>query len=226
MRIIMQGLVGSHLYGFATPESDFDYKGVYVAPTEEVLSLKKPKEHIVWSDGDKEGTYYEVEKYLRLAAQANPSILELLFLPWYEVLTPEGGLLISIRSALLSTRVRKTYGGYVHQQIHKLRIHEGDYFESKVRNRYMKHARHIVRLLLQCEQLLTTGILDPVVPESEKDTIYNMGHQSLEFIEKYVEQHICKIDSCDTVLPKEPNYDVINDTLLAIRKMNQGATYV
>lgn len=220
MKVIIEGLVGSHLYGFATPESDYDYKGCYVAPTSEVLSLKKPKECIVWTEGNREGTYYEVEKYVRLAAQANPSILELLFLPEYEILTEEGALLVEARSAFLSTRVRQTYGGYVHQQVRKLRMHQGDYFESKVRNRYMKHARHIVRLLLQCEQLLECGWLDPVVPESEKSTIYNMGQQPLSFIERYVGRHIRRIDSCKTTLPDEPNYATINSVLLEIRGMN------
>ena len=129
-------------------------------------------------------------------------------------------MILEARDAFLSTRVRQTYGGYVHQQIRKLRSHEGDYFESKVKNRYMKHARHIVRLLFQCEQLLTTGVLDPVVPESEKDAIYNMGHEELEFIESYVDRHIRRIDSCKTSLPDEPDYDTINSVLLAIRRMN------
>jgi predicted nucleotidyltransferase len=220
VKVIMEGLVGSHLYGFATPESDFDYKGVYVAPTEEVLSLKKPKEHIVWVDGDKEGTRYEVEKFMRLAAQANPSILELLYLPRYDTFTAEGAWLREARKAFLSTRVRQTYGGYVHQQVHKLRIHEGDYFESKVRNRYEKHARHIARLLSQCEQLLRTGVLDPVVSESEREEIYNIGQQGVDFIEKYVERRLKRIDACKTPLPDEPDYEAINRVLLSIRKAN------
>jgi len=220
VRVILEGLCGSRLYGFAGPDSDFDYKGVYAAPTDEVLSLQKPKEQVVWSDGNKEGTTYEIEKYMRLAAQANPSILELLFLPKYQTLTAEGVLLLESRSAFLSTRVLQTYGGYVHQQVRKLRAHEGDYFESKVKNRYHKHARHIVRLLLQCEQLLTTGVLDPVVPESEKSAIYNMGDNTLSFIEKYVDRHIRRIDSCKTSLPAEPDYETINAVLLAIRRMN------
>ena len=226
--IILKGLVGSRLYGFATEESDYDYRGVFVAPTEEMLSLRKPKDTLVCHEGgfvaagagDADVTVYEVEKFIRLAAGANPTILELLFLPDYEILEPEGQLLVRFREAFLSNRVRETYGGYVHQQVRKLRAHEGDYFESKVRNRYAKHARHIVRLLDQGIQLVETGELDPVVGEEKRELLYSMGDQTLEFIEQYVEDKIRQMDHGKSCLTDEPDYDKINGVLLSIRRNN------
>ena len=36
--------VGSHAYGLSTPQSDWDYKGFYVAPSEDFWKLKVPNQ--------------------------------------------------------------------------------------------------------------------------------------------------------------------------------------
>ncbi|KKK77684.1 hypothetical protein LCGC14_2851130, partial [marine sediment metagenome] len=52
---ILKVLVGSHAHGLATPESDRDYRGVFVTPTSDLLRIGvgKPKGHH-WAEGGTE----------------------------------------------------------------------------------------------------------------------------------------------------------------------------
>ena len=110
MNIILEAVVGSTAYGLATPDSDIDMLGVYVAPTEKILGLKSVQETIITKNPDK--AIHEVGKFIHLAIQCNPTILELLFLEEYTTLTEEGKLLVDNRQAFLSKKIFNAYGGY------------------------------------------------------------------------------------------------------------------
>lgn len=209
-KIILEGVVGSHAYGLATSESDIDLKGIFVYPVTEILKLHKPIETINQTDPDIE--YHEVEKFIRLAASCNPTILELLYLPEYRILTEEGKLLIENRKIFLSKLVYKTYGGYALAQAKKL-YHKGMDF-----TRYEKHARHCFRLLFQAEQLLTEQTLDVKVKNPEE--LFRIGKQEpTELLEQF-EIQFKKLDSIPTTLPNKPDYYEIDRLLLKIREMN------
>jgi predicted nucleotidyltransferase len=63
--IILEGITGSVAYGLDTEDSDEDVKGIYVAPTEAVLSLNKPRETFDHTEPD--WTYHELGKFMSLA---------------------------------------------------------------------------------------------------------------------------------------------------------------
>ena len=42
--LVFATVSGAHLYGFESPDSDFDLRGVHVLPKEQVLGLGTPKE--------------------------------------------------------------------------------------------------------------------------------------------------------------------------------------
>ena len=77
MTQILKVLVGSRAHGLARPDSDYDYCGVYVTPTRELLSLRhKPKDK-TWVEGAREDdTSYEVGHFLREATRSSPAMLE------------------------------------------------------------------------------------------------------------------------------------------------------
>ena len=77
MKIIFKAIVGSQAYGTNTVGSDTDFKGVYVQPTHELVGFGY-KEQIEVS---KDECYYEVRRFLQLLKSANPTMLELLFMP-------------------------------------------------------------------------------------------------------------------------------------------------
>jgi predicted nucleotidyltransferase len=80
-KYILKTLVGSHAHGLATPESDYDYRGVYVIPTKEILSLNFTYKGSHWLEGEQDQTAYEIGHFLQLATRCNPSILEVMVAP-------------------------------------------------------------------------------------------------------------------------------------------------
>lgn len=85
---ILKVLVGSHAHGLATPESDYDYRGVYVIPTKDILSLGFNYKGSHWIEGETEdNTSYEIGHFLHLATKCNPTILEVFKAPEVPLLT-------------------------------------------------------------------------------------------------------------------------------------------
>jgi len=78
---------GSHLYGTNTPESDTDYKGIFL-PSKEQLLLQDVTKHITWSTGDKDGKnsnedidvqLWSLQYFLQLVSKGETNALDLLF---------------------------------------------------------------------------------------------------------------------------------------------------
>lgn len=80
-KMLMKVLVGSRAHGLHTEESDYDFRGVYVTPTETVLSLDYKYKGSHWFEGQEDQTTYELLHFLQLATRCNPSILEVFVAP-------------------------------------------------------------------------------------------------------------------------------------------------
>ena len=78
-KIIFECVTGSRLYGTSTPESDTDIRGVFIPPEEYYLGFLNKVEQV--EDKVSDVTHWELSKYLKLALDNNPNILELLFVP-------------------------------------------------------------------------------------------------------------------------------------------------
>ncbi|WP_246063967.1 nucleotidyltransferase domain-containing protein [Nonomuraea longispora] len=106
--LILSVVMGSRAYGLETESSDTDRRGVFVAPTAAFWRLDKPPTH---RDGPlPEQFSWEVERFCRLALDANPTVLECLWSPIVEVITPAGRRLRELRTAFLSRRAQRTFG--------------------------------------------------------------------------------------------------------------------
>lgn len=155
---ILSGIVGSSAYGLATPESDIDRMGIFVAPTVDFHGLHKPPETHVFTEPDM--TFHEAAKWCRLALNGNPSVMELLWLEQYEKIDSHGADLLDIRKSFLSSiHVRNAYLGYAGQQFARLRKRGDGTFSSDTRKRTAKHARHLWRLCEQGLHLYSAGEL-------------------------------------------------------------------
>jgi uncharacterized protein len=132
-RTILIGLAGSHGYGLNRPESDLDYRGVFIAPKSYYFGFNKVEQKdggwdtepgiFDFLNGEKDTVIYELKKFVQLLAGANPNILELLWLKQYPVKTEVGELLLQHREIFLSKRVKHTYSGYAFAQIKKIESH-------------------------------------------------------------------------------------------------------
>jgi hypothetical protein len=223
--VVLQGVLGSHAYGLARPDSDEDRKGVFVADALDLLGLHPPKETVVHTDPDYE--FHELGKFCRLALNCNPTVLEQLWLGdegRYEVLGMEGASLLNARSAFLSRRrVKSAFGGYAMAQIQRLQRRGDGTFSSDTKNRREKHARHCFRLLAQGTQLLATGTMRLKVEDPER--LFAIGRMDDEDMTKEFDAANetflgAAEDSC---LPEAPDEGLVDELICEIRRLHIGS---
>lgn len=118
-RVIFRGVWGSHAYGTSTPESDRDTIGVFIVESRRYLELGIPETQI--SDPGNDNRFYSLRNYCELAANANPNILDTLFLPEDCVIitSPYWRMLLEKRNLFISRLLAKTYCEYAFGQIRK-----------------------------------------------------------------------------------------------------------
>ena len=119
MRIIFKAIVGSQAYGTNTIGSDIDIKGVYVQETKDLLGFDY-KEQVEVS---KDECYYELRRFLQLLQSANPTMLELLFMPQDCILEKHIAfdLILKNKHKFLTKKCLHSFGGYAIAQIKKAR---------------------------------------------------------------------------------------------------------
>jgi len=121
VRCIFESLVGSRLYGMHEEDSDYDYKGVFMAPDNYYFGM----DHVNQVEQG-ETTLYELRRFLHLAGQNNPNILELLWIPeehWKHV-TVVWKTILESRDLLMSKKVKHTYSGYAFAQLRRIKTHK------------------------------------------------------------------------------------------------------
>ena len=116
--IIHECIVGSHLYGTNKEGSDIDIKGVFVLPTDMVLSGNYIEQI---SDDKQDITYYEIGRFVELAAKANPNILDVLGSDKITFTTDKWKEYFPDITPYLTTKLRNTFLGYSKSQILKAR---------------------------------------------------------------------------------------------------------
>src|SRR3954462_3607747 len=211
---LLKGRVGSKAFGLDTENSDDDYQGVFVVPTEMFLGLNtKVQESYSYKNPDT--AYHEVGKFCRLALGCNPTVLDLLWLDFYSVRTELGTELINLRNNCLSApRVRGAYFGYASDQLGKLL--KDDRPEKRAKN-----ARHFARLLHQGYQLYSTGTYSVKLEDPQwffdfgKTVGYDLNAgEAKQLLATYEDAFNSEV----SILPDKPNSDPINEWLLKVRK--------
>jgi predicted nucleotidyltransferase len=175
--VLLAGIVGSTAYGLAHEGSDIDRLGAYAAPTVQFHGLDPPcarDKTLVSTRPD--ATYHEAGKQASLMLRCNPHATELAWLSAYEVITPEGEALITIRSSFLSApEIRNAYLGYATQQLRRIRNRGNGALSPDARSKASKHARHLWRLLYQGCQLHQAGHLPVRLPPAQAQSCREFG---------------------------------------------------
>lgn len=124
-RTIFMTVHGSQAYNTATPESDIDIKGLCIPPKEYFHGFCRTFEQIEGSDPH-DMVVYGLRKFMKLASQTNPNIIEILFTDpedWV-VDTALYRKLYDRRDMFLSKKAKFTFGGYAHQQLKRIKGHK------------------------------------------------------------------------------------------------------
>lgn len=148
-RTIYLVVAGSHSYGFASPTSDWDYRGICIPPLDSYIGIMDKFEQIVDTEKGKHVyTHYpvgllnddprvtpgadgpdmqvmELSKFARLAAQCNPSVIELLFTDkkFHTIKDPIMDRLLDNKEMFLSKAAKARFSGYAIAQLKRMRRH-------------------------------------------------------------------------------------------------------
>ncbi|MDE2103551.1 MAG: nucleotidyltransferase domain-containing protein, partial [Patescibacteria group bacterium] len=165
---ILRGVVGSTSHGTAIEgQDDRDEMAVFIEPPENVCGLT-PCDHYIYRDqpegvrsqpGDLDLTMYSLRKFCRLAAQGNPSVIILLWLPDHVSKTRLGAELIGMREAFINRESGQRFLGYLVAQKMKL---TGERTQTVARPELVekygydtKFAMHALRLGFEGIEMLT-----------------------------------------------------------------------
>jgi predicted nucleotidyltransferase len=212
--IIYRCVVGSRAYGLDGDESDTDRRGIYLAPAELQWSLFGAPEQ--FEDNAEQSCYWELQKFIVMALRANPNILECLFSPMVEKVTPLAAELLAMRERFLSQMIFQTFNGYAMSQFKKMEQDLRNHGEMRC-----KHAMHLLRLLLTGAATLREGCV-PVRVEAHRDRLLAVKRGELPWAEvvawrKELHQDFERALS-ETKLPDRPDYAAANSFLIQARR--------
>lgn len=146
---------GAHLYGFPSPDSDYDLRGVHILPVREVVGLDEGRETIEVSyvrDGlEMDLVTHDVKKFFGLLLKKNGYVLEQLYSPLVLATTPEHAELKEIALGCITRHHSHHYFGFAETQW-KL-------FE-KEQPRRVKPLLYVYRVLLTGIHLMRTGRIE------------------------------------------------------------------
>ncbi len=147
---ILEILTGSHLYGTNIETSDTDYSGIFMPDTEYVFGFQHCEE-IDISTIDKlsngrnsekaiDRKFYEFRKFIKLALDNNPNILEMLFVNDKNIIfkNPIGEKLLQIKHLFPYKGLKHKFLGYAFAQKHKMIIKKDNYFALLNAEKYLK----------------------------------------------------------------------------------------
>jgi hypothetical protein len=167
---------GSRLYGINREDSDYDIRGVTLAPKDywvggrgfEQLELKIPEHNL-------DIVVYDFRKWLKLTVHGNPNVLETLYVregsPSTIFRNYRWTHLAKKTKKLMNIQVYDGYRGYSHAQIKKMVTKQSNKTGRKyITDEYgfdLKFASHGFRLINQGAELLSTGNI--VFPRPDAD---------------------------------------------------------
>ena len=222
---------GAHLYGFPSPNSDWDLRGVHILPAEQVFGLTALEETIEVSSQDEvelDLVTHDVRKFFKLLLRPNGYVLEQLLSPIVVLTTPEHSELKRLVPACVTKHHFHHYLGFAENQW-KL-------FQKNEHPR-VKPLLYTFRVLLTGIHLLRSGEVEanlcllndiyrlPFIPDLitrklEGDEQQTMQSGEIDHYER--EFHVLRSrlieEAAITSLPESPTAQAaLNDILVRVR---------
>ncbi len=244
---MFEGITGSISYGTASDISDMDIVG-WCIPQKEMIfphlagyiegfgrqaqRFNVYQQHHVF-DKDPVRTYdisiYNIVSYFNLCMGNNPNMIDTLFLPQECVLYSNkiGNMVQEKRHIFLHKKCYQKFFGYARSQLAKLETKNST---SEARKALVekygydtKSAGHLVRLVREVEQILTTGDLDLRKHSDELKCVRNGGWAIEEVRQFFAEKEATLIGPYyGSDLPKQPRMAEIKTLLLDCLEEHYG----
>lgn len=228
--LLFATISGAHLYGFPSPDSDYDLRGSHILPVREVVGLETGRETIelsqIHQDLQIDLVTHDIKKFFSLLLKKNGYVLEQLYSPLVILTTPEHEELKVIAKGCITRHHVHHYLGFAQTQ--------WQLFEKE---RRVKPLLYVYRVLLTGIYLMQTGIVEanlvnlneifqlPYIPElidrklteNEKSILEDgdreFHHQEFERLQWELHAAFEK-----SQLPENPSAKVeLNDLLIRVR---------
>ena len=211
--MILRVLVGSHAHGLAGPESDKDFRSVFVMPTVEMFRVGFKYQGARMMKEDADETSWEVGHFLQLAALCHPLVLEAFVAP-VEAMDDWGKKLVALFPSVWSPQT--AYDAFIQYSENQRKK-----MLDKKDGRPAKYAATYVRILFHLCELLERGTFSLNIADSPigktvrriKEGHYRPG-EVIDLGEHWTEEAARRIASCS----HQPDYEALDDFLMAIRK--------
>ena len=174
--LVFATVSGAHLYGFPSPDSDYDLRGVHVLPVREVVGLK-PGQETITETGIRDGleidlVTHDVKKFFGLMLRKNGYVMEQVFSPLVVHTTPYHDELKSIARTCLTRHHAHHYLGFAATQWKLF---------QKETPPHVKPLLYVYRVLLTGIHLMRTG-------EVEANLVRLNEEASLPYIAEFIER--------------------------------------
>ena len=232
-------MMGSVAYGVSTDDSDIDIYGWTIPPRSDVFphlkgeieGFGRQKQHFnQWqkshvhdsvTNKDYDFSIYNIVRYFSLCMEGNPNMLDSLFVPSFCVIysTKIGDMVRDSRHLFLHKGIWHKMKGYAYSQLKKARDRNPVGKRREVVEKFgwdVKSLYHVARLLDQCEQVLTYGVMD-LQRSREQMKAIREGRMSLEDVERWFackEVYLEKLYHESIMVPYAPDEKAIKDLLL------------
>lgn len=150
--LVFATISGAHLYGFPSPDSDFDLRGAHVLPVERIAGLEVTDETVedarIIEGLDMDIVSHDAKKFFKLLLKKNGYVLEQLLSPLVVHTTPAHAELKTISAGCITRHHSHHYFGFSETQW-KLFLKESP--------RRVKPLLYVYRVLLTGIWLMRTG---------------------------------------------------------------------
>jgi predicted nucleotidyltransferase len=234
--LLFATISGAHLYGFPSPDSDYDLRGVHILPAEEVMGLFPDRDTIEISkkeDIELDLVTHDIQKFFGLLLKANGYVLEQLYSPLVVHTTPEHEELKSIAKNCVTRHHAHHYFGFAENQWRLFQKEEPP---------RVKPLLYVFRVLLTGIHLMRTGTVEanlnrlneeyelPYIPELIERKTRGPERQTLEQAEvSFYENEYDLLrkrlenETSQTRLPESQTAKAaLNDLLLRLRLRTVG----
>jgi predicted nucleotidyltransferase len=210
--LVFVTISGAHLYGFPSPDSDYDLRGCHVLPVQEVVGIDVGRETIESSKNEYglelDLVTHDAKKFFCLLLKKNGYVLEQLYSPLVVHATPEHEELKMIARGCVTRHHSHHYFGFAETQ---WRLFE------KERPRRVKPLLYVYRVLLTGIHLMRTGNVEANLVRLNEDA--RLSHVDDLIARKLAGPEQSALEEADVELHRR-EYERMKDELEAAHKFS------